>query len=125
MCVYSVSGSQLGWFCGGYFTYFSLKLLLCIKSTTNAVFSSFLHAVNADLRPGMKSQVHALPPLPVPCSSCGLGLLDGWPRVKKSLRGQTEGVAGCWEKPSEEEEVEGGRKRGSCLSCLLNSAAIV
>lgn len=36
-----------------------------------------------------------------------------------------EVVAGCWEKHSEEEEVEGGRKGGSCLSCLLNSAAIV
>lgn len=69
MCVNSVSGSQLGLFCGGYFTYFSRVPGLHEK---HEVFIFLLHA----LRPGMKSQVHALPPLPVPCSSCGLGLLD-------------------------------------------------
>lgn len=43
---------------------------------------------------------------------------------EKPLRKWMQGVAGCWENPREEEEVEGGRKRGSCLSCLLNSAAL-
>lgn len=81
--------------------------------------------MNADIRPGMKSQVHALPSLPVPCSSCGLELLGGWPWVKMSLTGWMEVVVGCWEETSEEEEAEGGRKGGRCLSCLSNSAAVV
>lgn len=37
---------------------------------------------------------------------------------EKSLRKWMEGVAGCWEKPSEEEEVEGGRKEERQLSVL-------
>lgn len=94
-CVYSVSGSQQELFWGGYFTPFSLKLLLYVISTRLHVgFSSFFHVVNADVRPGMKSQVHALPSLSGPCSSCGLGLLDGLPHVKKSLKGVDGGC--CW-----------------------------
>lgn len=118
MCVYSVSGSQLGLFCGGYF---SLKLLLCIKSTRDGGLFLFLACRECRCKTWDEISSHGLPPFPVPCSSCGLGLLDGLPWLKNSLRGRWRELLDVCEKPKRKRRWTKG---GSGLSCLLKSAIV-